>query len=150
MDTRVLIIGVGNPDRGDDVAGLAVARALTSHVPSNVTIRESSGDGAALLSDWQGFDVVILIDATPPAGRAGCIRRFDAGEQPLPANFFTDSTHAFGVAQGVEMARALGMLPPKLIIYGVEGRDFAIGTPMSGEISDAIPQVTAMILAQLG
>lgn len=149
MAPTILVIGVGNPDRGDDAAGLAVARALAAHALPDVAIKESLGDGAALLSDWQGFAVVYLVDAMPPSGHAGRILRFDATAQPLPAEVFTGSTHTFGVAQGVELARALGLLPPSLVVYGVAGRDFAIGAPLSAEVTDTIRQVTAAILAEL-
>ncbi|HEX6543372.1 MAG TPA: hydrogenase maturation protease [Ktedonobacterales bacterium] len=149
MDARVLLIGVGNPDRGDDAAGLAVARELASQTLPHVAIHESPGDGAALLSAWQGFDVVVLVDAMPPNGHAGRIHRVDAVAQPLPADLFANSTHTFGVAQGIELARALGMLPRTLIIYGIEGREFTIGSPMSAEVRGAILQVTMAILAEL-
>jgi hydrogenase maturation protease len=153
VDAPILIIGVGNPDRGDDAAGLAVAQALSKALAHralhHVAIRESSGDGAALLSAWQGFAVVIVVDATAPNENAGCIRRLDAVAQPLPTVFFAASTHAFGVAQGVEMARALGLLPPTLIVYGIEGRQFTLGTPMSAAVRDAVSQVTSTILAEL-
>jgi hydrogenase maturation protease len=153
VDAPILIIGVGNPDRGDDAAGLAVtqalSRALAHHALPHVAIRESSGDGADLLSAWQGFAVVVLVDATSPTGNAGHIRRLDAVTQPLPATFFAASTHAFGVAQGVEMARALGLLPPTLIVYGIEGHQFTLGAPMSAAVRDAVFQVTAAILTEL-
>ncbi len=149
MDARILVIGVGNLDRGDDAAGLEVARALAQHALPNVVIRESSGDGAALLLDWQRFDMVILVDAMPPYGHAGRILCFDAIARHLPANLFADSTHTFGAAQGIELARALGLLPPTLIIYGIEGREFDIGAPVSAEVTGAIPQAVATILAKL-
>lgn len=149
MKTRGLVIGIGNADRGDDGVGLAVARALADRVPPGVAIEQASGDGASLIDAWQGFDIVVLVDAMSPLGNVGSIHRLEAHAHPLPANLFADSTHAFGVAHGVEMARALGLLPPMLIIYGIAGRDFTRGAPISAEVAAAIPRATAAILDDL-
>ena len=52
---------------------------------------------------------------------------FDAGNSPIPSDFFNYSTHAFSVAEAVELARALNKLPTRLLIYGIEGVDFSAG-----------------------
>ena len=38
------------------------------------------------------------------------------------------STHALGLAEAMELARALGRLPP-VIVYGIEGKTFEIEMP---------------------
>jgi hypothetical protein len=114
--------------------------------------------GFDLDSTWirLGFDLVNPVnpivnpmDAMSPAGCSGHIRRLSAVAQSLPGDLFAGSIHMFGEAQGVEMSCALGIQPPKRILYGIEGRNFAIGTPVSAEIRDAISQVTAAVLEAL-
>jgi hydrogenase maturation protease len=70
-------------------------------------ILEATGEGTALLESWKGADTVILIDAVASGAYPGTIHRLDARAQLLPAGFLHTSSHAFGVAQGVELARAL-------------------------------------------
>ena len=42
--TGVCVIGVGNPYRRDDAAGLAVARAVATAAPPGVRVRGHDGD----------------------------------------------------------------------------------------------------------
>ncbi len=109
---RVLVIGVGNAYRGDDAVGLVVARRLQEDPLDGVTIVPTSGEGTALLALWQDTDAVVLVDAVCAGARAGTLHRFAVGTQPLPAMFSRVSTHAFGVAEAIELARALCQLPP--------------------------------------
>ena len=145
-----LVIGLGNEYRGDDAVGLVVARRLREAAPESVRVLEESGEGAALIESWQGADFVILIDAVYLGAKPGTIHRFDAHVQPIASKFFRFSTHDFGVAQAVELARALGRLPPRLIVYGVEGKSFEAGVGLSPEVEAAAQEVVERVLAELG
>lgn len=140
--THTLIIGVGNDFRGDDCAGLEVARRLRALNLPGVVITEHAGEGAALMETWRAASRVILIDAAQSGAAPGTVHRLDASTQAIPAAFFSYSTHAFSVAEAVEMARALGELPPNLIIYGIEGTRFALGEALSPAVEAAIARVT--------
>src|SRR3982751_5456111 len=119
-----LVLGSGNEYRSDDAGGLLVARQVRTAALPGVVLGEESGEGVALMQAWEGAARVILCDAVVSGGAPGTIYRLDAQAGPIPARFFNYSTHAFSVAEAVELARALDRLPPRLIIYGVEGRDF--------------------------
>ena len=122
-----LVIGLGNAYRGDDGVGLVVTRRLRELALPNVTVREESGEGAALIEAWKNSDTVILVDAVQSGAAPGTVHRLDASRAPVPLRFFHYSTHAFSVAEAVELARALNQLPPRVILYGIEGRDFSAG-----------------------
>src|ERR1035437_11103975 len=55
------------------------------------------------------------------------------------------STHHFGLAEAVELARVLDRLPPCLWIYGIEGRRFEQGSCPSPEVARAIEEVAERI-----
>ncbi len=150
MKLNTLIIGVGNEFRGDDGAGIVVVRHLRPQARANVTILEASGEGAALMEIWKGASRVILIDVTRSGSAPGTIHRFEAHAEPLPSRFFHYSTHAFSVAEAVEMARALNQLPPQLIVYGIEGRNFTAGEGLSPEVEKAADSVIARLLQDAG
>ncbi len=57
------------------------------------------------------------------------------------ARVFRSSTHAFGVGDAVELARALGRLPARVVVYGVEGADFTAGAPLSAAVESAVEHV---------
>lgn len=147
--THVLIIGVGNEFRGDDAAGLIVARHLRERLPG-VAVREAAGEGAALMELWKGFDPVFLIDAVASGADAGTIHRLEAHTGPLPTTFFRYSTHAFGVAEAIEMARVLNLLPPRLIVYGIEGADYTTGAELSPAVAAAVAEVVARVVGEVG
>ena len=146
---RTLIIGLGNEYRRDDAVGLVVARRLREAAPESVRVLEESGEGAALLESWQDADTVILIDAVHSGARPGTIHRLDASVQPIAKKFFRFSTHAFGLAEAVELARALGRLPQRLIVYGVEGKSFEAGVGLSPEVEAAAQEVVERVLGEV-
>ena len=72
-----MVIGCGNADRGDDAAGLLVARRLL----------------------------------------------------------------ALGVEEAIALGKALGVLPQPLLIYGIEGSNFAFGSGPSAEVLRAVEEL---------
>jgi hydrogenase maturation protease len=149
VPNTALLIGVGNPFRGDDGVGSVVIRRLRSQILPGFTIMEETGDGAELLEAWQGASAVILVDAVQSGAAPGTIHRIDATTEKLPKWFSHCSTHAFGVAEAVELARTMGELPPSLVIYGIEGLDFSAGTSLSPEVAASVPGVVSSILAEI-
>jgi hydrogenase maturation protease len=146
---QALVIGLGNDYRGDDAIGRIVARGLKAMAGDDFRVLEESGEGAALIEAWKGADFVILIDAVHSGEAAGTIHRFDAEAQPIPARFFHYSTHAFSVAEAVELARALDQLPTRLVIYGIEGKTFDSGIGLSPEVEAAADEVLHSVKEEL-
>jgi len=138
---NVVVIGVGNEYRRDDGAGIAVARRLHERFPSKVTVLEESGEGAALINSWKGATWVLLVDAVRSGVPAGTIHRLDVRAATVPAGFFHYSTHAFSVAEAIELARSLDQLPRNLIVYGIEGGIFDAGTGLSSEVETAVEEL---------
>ena len=133
----VLVLAIGNPDRGDDGFGPAVAQRLRRRVHPTVRILERSGDALALIEDWDGIPSVV-IDAMAPISEPGQVHRFDLTDSPLPIGVAPSSSHAFGVAETVELARGLGRLPRYLVAYLVEGEQFGTGAPLSLVVAEAV------------
>ncbi len=149
LKSPIRIIGIGNDYRHDDAAGLIVARRLKEQALDPLTIIEQSGEGAALMESWKNAEAVILIDAVHSGAKPGTIFCFDAIAQPLPTQLFHYSTHAFSLAEAVEMARALNQLPPRLIVYGIEGKNFTSGIGLSSEVNEAAQAVVARVLLEV-
>jgi hydrogenase maturation protease len=139
------VIGVGNPWRSDDAVGLAVARELAGTLPEGVDVLEREGEPASLIDTWEGAESVWLADAISSGAAAGTVRRLDAGEHELPAEMFRTSTHHLGLAEAVELARALGKLPQHLVVYGIEGATFDIGDELTPEVRAASERVAGAI-----
>jgi hydrogenase maturation protease len=145
-----LVIGLGNPLRGDDAIGGVIARRLRELALPDVDVREESGEGVALLEAWQNATNVILIDAAQSGAAPGTIHRLDASRAPVSLRFFPPSTHAFGVAEAVELARALNQLPGCVVLYGIEGRSFRRGETLSPEVAGTVDEVLKGVCGDLG
>ena len=144
-----VVIGVGNADRGDDALGLEVARRLRAEAPSQVRVLERDGDPAGLFEAWEGRGLAVLVDAASSGDAPGAVRRFEAHRAPLPVSLRHASTHSFGPAEAVELARALDRLPPEVIVYAVEGHRFEPGQRLSPAVEAAIPEIVNRILEEL-
>ncbi len=145
-----LIIGVGNDYRGDDAAGLLAARRLMEFTFGGARVVEAEGEASGLMELWEGAEEVIIIDAVVSGGEAGAVYRFDAAAAPLPRELFAScSTHSFSLAEAVELARALGRLPKKLVVFGIEGRNFETGAGVSAEVERGIERAAGMILGEI-
>lgn len=136
MTASALVIGVGNEWRSDDAAGLVVARRLAELAPG-LRVAERAGEPVDLIDAFADQDEVILIDAVESGARPGTIHRVDAGLRKLPSELFRGSTHALGVAEAIELGRALGRLPRTLLLFGIEGRSFAAGASLSPDVERA-------------
>ena len=149
MGDEVIVVGVGNPLRGDDGVGLEVARRLRERAGAGVTVRELEGEGIALLDLWEGARAVLLIDSVRSGAPPGTIHRVEATERPLPAELRSStSTHAVGVGDAIELARALGRLPRPLVVYGVEGDRFETGAALSPDVAAAVDRLADALLRE--
>ena len=91
-----------------------------------------------------------MVSATPNAWvEPGRVHRLELTNSPLPIGFAPGSTHAFGVAETIELARNLGRLPERLIAYLIEGERFATGTPLSPAAAGAVDEAAQRIVMEL-
>lgn len=141
----IAVIGVGNAFRSDDGVGWAVvdrlrARAQRHPLPPETLVSSCDGEPARLLSLWENAGAAIVIDAAragAPA-RTGLVSRFRL-DGPLPrAEPGATSSHGLGLAAAVELARVLQRLPPRLIVYAVEGGQFGLGNGLSAAVRAAV------------
>jgi hydrogenase maturation protease len=143
---RCVVVGVGNAYRGDDGVGLAVAERLHGVVQDGVEVVTCEQEASRVIDAIEGRDAAVLVDASSSGAASGTIHRFDASAEPVPARSFRSSTHAFGVGEAIELARALGKLPATVVVYGIEGERFAAGEGLSPAVRAAVePAVNAVI-----
>lgn len=147
----VLVVGVGNDYRCDDSAGLLVARQLmkvdySKLAPATVNVIECAGDNFNLMDEWEGADLLILVDAISSGADPGTVFRIEVHNRSIPTYMFHQSTHSFTVAHTLELSRLLGKLPRRVVIFGIEGVEFDHGEAVSDEIARAVDGVTHSIL----
>ena len=144
----LVVVGVGNAWRGDDAAGLEVARLVAAAAPRGVRVVRAEGDQAALADLWAGARAAVVVDAARSGAPPGTVQRFDARAGRLPVRLTRSSSHAFGVAEAVELARALGRLPAALEVVAIEGACFDHGAGLSPAVAAAVEAVAAQLSAR--
>jgi hydrogenase maturation protease len=142
----MLIIGLGNPDRGDDAAGILVARRLAERGIETVQHRGGTLD---LIEIWDAVGCAVVVDAVLSGAAPGTVHIWDALSPELRNDVFRSSTHALGLADAVHLARALDRLPKKLTIYGIEAAQFVAGTPPSSQILAGVERTVEHIASHL-
>jgi hydrogenase maturation protease len=143
---EVRVIGVGNLVRGDDGAGILAARLLRERRLRGVEVIEVQGDGTSLIDWWKAESTVIVIDAVSSQNPPGTIVRIDAFVKRLPEAWSLSSTHSVGLRGAIELARALGCLPERLIVYGIEGAQFTTGAGLSPQVEQAVLSLVETIV----
>ena len=146
---RVLVVGLGNPDRGDDGIGAIVARRLIGRLPTEVAIVVRSGNMLSLIEDWANFDALVCVDAAAPMGAPGRIHRIDLTTGELPKNTSTTSSHGLGMVDAIGLARALQLAPRDIIVYAIEGYCFNGGAPVTPQVIAAAGEVADRIFAEV-
>ena len=142
----MIVIGVGNRDRGDDAVGPLVVDRLGS----SVTCFESNGDPSALISLFGADPDVVIVDAMVSGRATGSVETIEIEvDETLPSAMgFSGrgSTHGFGVYEALELARIIGSLPARVTLVGIEGSSFETGAGPSPELVAAIDQAVELIL----
>ena len=140
------MIGVGNAYRCDDGVGPAVAERLRGR--REVEVATCEQEPSRLLDAWAGAGLALVVDAVASGAAPGTVHRFDASERAVPAGVFRGSTHALGVGEAIELARALGRLPGRVLVYGVEGAEFGAGEGLSPAVAAAVGPLVAELIEE--
>ncbi|WP_338466190.1 hydrogenase maturation protease [Novosphingobium sp. ZN18A2] len=145
----VLVLCVGNRDRGDDGFGLAVADRLEGYLPKGTRLIRCSGDVLGLIEDLSSCEALVCVDAAAPITVPGTIHRIDLGSEDLPSDLDMVSSHTFGLTEAITLARALELSPPKIVVFAIEGWSFQLGAPMTPQALQAIGPLGARVLAEV-
>lgn len=140
------VVGLGTP-HGDDRAG-SEAIALLGALPP-VTCAETSRDPFDILSGPPGCARLIVIDSCRGAGPVGSIHRFEWPDPRLRA-VSSASSHGVGLTEVLELAGALCRLPPRVVVFAVEGEATGSHEGLSATVEAAIPELVARVRIEIG
>ena len=146
--TRVL--GVGNLLLGDDGVGIHAAEQLAERsLPPQVSIVDAGTPGWGLPVWFEGQEKVIIIDAVHMGESPGVWKRFDPATVKLFASGEILSLHEPGLANGLALAEALGTLPKKIVIYGIEPAQCEFAQGLSLVIQQALAPLVEQIFTEI-
>jgi hydrogenase maturation protease len=113
---RVLVAGIGNVFLGDDGFGVALARRL-GDLGDGVDVVDYGIRGMDLAYALSEYDAAVLLDATPRGGAPGTLYVI---EPDLEALDVAPEAHGMDPVKVLALARALGGLPPRVLVLGCE------------------------------
>jgi hydrogenase maturation protease len=133
----------------DDQAGLLVAQQLGKRGLQSTAVVCAEAPGDELIPECaQDVDLLVVIDAAradadhPP----GSFARFDYRDGPaLVSTGSRYNTHTLSVDAGLELAAALGVLPERVWVYAVFGRDFQRGFYLDPDVATCVDSLVARI-----
>lgn len=152
MERKTLIAGVGNILLGDEGIGVHAVRALMAQgLPAGVDAVDAGTALDGLLGELAGYGRLILVDAVRGGGRPGDVYRLEIrSRDDLAAAARPLSLHEFGVAETLDQARALGVLPARVVLTGMEPESLAPAMEPSETCARALPGLIRLVLDEVG
>lgn len=155
---KVLIAGVGNALRGDDGFGVEVAQRLQQlDLDANVRVIETGIGGIHLVQEMlEPVDALVVIDTVDRGRPPGTVMIIepevaDVAAMPELARWdFLADMHYTKPERALMLAKALGVLPERLVMVGcqpldTERLDRALSAPVQAAVEVAIAEVLRIV-----
>jgi hydrogenase maturation protease len=146
-----LVIGLGNPLRGDDGVGVRAAEILaTQPLPPSVEVIDGGTSGLGIVNLMEGRRRVVLVDAADLGRFPGEFTRFTLDEARLLGDSDQHlSVHAAGLREALLLAQALKTLPDEVIIFGVQPSSLEWDSALSPQVEETLSNLIVAVLAEL-
>ncbi len=145
-----LVVGIGNLSRGDDAVGPLVAGRVARLCLPDVEVVVHD-EPLALVEHLSSHEDVVVVDAARGRrGHSGRVHVVRVGSTPLRSGTPMLGSHGLGVVDAIELARALGRLPQRLTLVGVEAQVVDVGTPMAQQVHDCLDVAVRAVVNALG
>ena len=145
ITSKTLILGVGNPLRGDDGIGPKIIELLQKEsLPTSIHILDGGTDGLNLIEEIKPYPKAIIIDAVNMKAKPGTIRAFSPEEVTMIVSSDALSTHGFGLAEVVSLMQSLGV-KTELTIIGIQPQNIEFGMGLSDVITQTIPSILKLL-----
>lgn len=151
---RVLVAGMGNELRGDDGFGVAVMHLLADRdLGADVTVREFGMAGIHLVQELlTRYDALLIVDAVRRGSKPGTLHLLepevvDIAELPdeVRRDFLAD-LHWADPGRVLILAKALGILPPRVLILGCQPEDVEdLSLVLTPAVEDTLPRALVAI-----
>lgn len=143
-----LVLGLGNPLRGDDGVGpRVVEELLRRELPANVEVVDGGSGGLTLLQTLEGWERAIVVDTAQMERNPGQFTRFTPQQAKLNPRTF--SPHYASLAEVLTLATALDRTLPDIVIFGVQPDKIGWGEGLSQAVQKALPVLIDAILEEL-
>ena len=147
----IIVLGYGNSLRGDDGVGVKIVQKLEAMcLPNHIKVIEGASRGIDVLINTEEFEKLIIIDSVISGGKEGSLYRMTIPELPETKNVDL-TTHGSSWISFLKTKVESGEKDywSKVVFYGIEIKNTTIGTELSPEIANRIPEYIDSILEDL-
>jgi len=147
----IIVIGYGNPLRGDDGVGVKIVQKLEEmNLPKHIKIIDGGISGFDMLMDIKKFEKLIIIDSIISSGKEGALYRMTPPAF-LKIEDAVLSTHGPSWISFLKSKIESGVKDcwSNVIFYCIEIKNTMIGTELSSKIAHKIPDYINSILKEL-
>jgi hydrogenase maturation protease len=145
---QITLVGVGHAGRGDDAAGIEVARRVGSSNPPGLKVLEEDSDLISLVQTWATGDDAVVIAATSSGAAPGTVRHLvisrDRDSEEEIRGWAGEE-----IAETLEFARTVDRMPRRVTIYGIEGQSFDRGEDLSEPVGAAVNRLATVLSREL-
>ncbi len=140
-----LVVGIGNRYRGDDGAGWRVVEALEGVLPKGMLLKVR-GELTELLDLLQKEKRLFVIDACIGEGEGW--ERIDLLKEGALLNVPLTSTHGFSLKEAIELAKELGQVPSKLMLFAIYAKNLLPSEGLSESVVRSVDEVKRALLQE--
>lgn len=149
----ILVAGVGNIFLGDDAFGVEVARRLSGvDLGDNVKVTDFGIRGMHLAYEMlEGYELVILVDASPRGGRPGTLYVIEPepAPEPDPEEVPPLDAHGMDPESVLALLGVLGGKVDRVLVVGCEpamaDESMGLSPPVEAAVDQAVTLVQDLI-----
>jgi hydrogenase maturation protease len=130
---------------GNDGVGIVVGEALKAMRP-DLDVADGGLGGLSLIPLIEGCDAGVIVDATCGMGARGTVTVF---RDIPPSTLFPLSLHDVGIAETLEIARAIG-ITTRVAIVGIEGGEItSYRAGLDPDVEASVPRACGVVLSMI-
>ena len=152
MSGPTVVIGIGNRFRRDDGAALRVIDMLSGRAPASALLVESDGEPTRLIDSWTGVELAVVVETVrrgDPPGTVASVE-WETWTRSSAGPHREHGSHSLGVLEAIALGDAVGRMPGRLRLIGIEPEDVGWGEGLSPAIATSIDTATRLVLDYLG
>jgi hydrogenase maturation protease len=145
-----LVIGCGNPLRGDDAVGpVLIRRLLERGLPEGVEVADAGTSGMDVAFRMRGAHRVVLVDAATTGGEPGTLYRLAGADVETLPPLEGLNLHSFRWDHALAFGHWLlkDEYPEDVVVYLIEAGGFEFGEPLTPAVEVAMDELVDRLLA---
>jgi len=141
---RVCLVGIGNPDRGDDAFGLRLAEVMRDLGHSDVVLAERVPERWTERLARGGFQAVVFLDTVQMHAAPGDVVFLESAQ--IAARYPQLSTHKLSLGTLAALIEAEG--PTRVFLFGVQPQSLDHGAELSVPVRTTL-EILRDLLAEI-